>query len=102
MLNKPACSIALALFAGLALPSGARAQEAFAGTWTVAKAEKAPWAQTSPPADSELRALMGKIVTFAPKKIEGPAPLRCTKLKYEIKSYTADMLFQGSLTDPDK
>ena len=31
-----------------------------------------------------------------------PKPLLCRKLKYKVTSYTPDMLFQGSLTAPDK
>jgi hypothetical protein len=99
------CSLALAAFLtlGLALGSQARAQDAFAGSWTVAKADTAPWADTAPKPDAELRGLVGKTVTFLKTRIDGPKPVHCTKLKYEIKDYTADMLFQGALTkDPEQ
>jgi hypothetical protein len=93
-----ACGLALGLFA----THPAEAQEAFAGSWTVSKADPAPWAETAPKPDAEMRGLVGKTVTFLKTRIDAPKPLGCSKLKYEIKSYTADMLFQGGLTkDPE-
>ncbi|RFB76428.1 hypothetical protein [Methylovirgula sp. 4M-Z18] len=87
----------------LAGSPGAQAQEAFAGTWTISKADTAPWASAPPKPDDELKLLMGKTVSFLKTRIDGPRPVRCAKLKYEIKDYTPDMLFQGTLSaDPAK
>jgi hypothetical protein len=95
-------SIAVALLAGLMAAGPARAQEAFAGNWTISKSDRAPWAATVPPSDAEARMLTGKPVSFLPKRIDGPKQVGCGKLEYEIKSYAPDMLFQGGLTDPPK
>jgi hypothetical protein len=75
----------------------------FLGTWTVATSEPAPWADAKEqPVASDLKALIGHSVSFQADRIDAPAPLKCRKPKYEIKPYTPDMLFQGSLTDPKK
>jgi hypothetical protein len=88
---------------GMILAEPARAQEAFAGAWTVSKADTGPWADAAPKPDAELRSLLGKTMTFQKARIDGPKPVSCTKLKYAIKDYTPDMLFQGALTkDPDQ
>jgi len=103
MMRMALLSLSASLAFGLAALHPAQAQEAFAGSWTVSKADKAPWADAVPVSDAEMRSLVGKTVTFLKTRIDAPRPLRCLKLKYEIKSYTADMLFQGALTeDPEK
>jgi len=96
--------LSLSVLVTLGLASTAvRAQEAFAGGWTVAKADQAPWAGSAPKPDAELRGLLGKPVSFLKTRIDGPQALRCIKLKYEVKDYTADMLFQGALNkDPEQ
>ncbi len=97
--------VRIAAFAGLvtvALSSAARAQEAFAGSWSVSKAEPAPWAEKASGAGGEARTLLGKQVDILPNRINGPRQLGCGKLKYKITNYAPDMLFQGGLTAPDK
>jgi hypothetical protein len=75
----------------------------FLGTWTVTTSEPAPWADArEQPVASDLKALIGNSVSFQADRIDAPAPLKCRKPKYEIKPYTPDMLFQGSLTDPKR
>lgn len=83
-------------------PPAARAQEAFAGSWRISKADRAPWADAAASSDVEARALTGKTVKILPNRIEGPKPLGCGKAKYQVKGYPPDMLFQGGLTAPDK
>ena len=51
---------------------------------------------------SDIRRLIGKRIVFAPNRIDAPQPLTCRGPHYEIKDYTSDLLFQGTLTDPDK
>ena len=85
----------------MASPS-AHAQEAFAGPWIISKAEPAPWAEKNTASDAEAKALLRKPVTILADRIDGPKPLGCRKLKYKITNYAPDMLFQGSLTAPDK
>lgn len=99
----------LPLFAALvvaalavALASSARAQEAFGGPWLIIKAEPAPWAEKVAASDAETKRLLHQPVSILPDRIDGPKPLLCRKLKYKVTSYTPDMLFQGSLTAPDK
>ena len=63
--------------------------------------EPAPWADArDKPVASDIKSLIGHTVSFAPDRIDAPAPLACRRPHYEIKSYTPDMLFQGGLTDP--
>lgn len=101
--NKVRLALSTALVAALVGASSARAQDAFAGGWTISKADAAPWADPAPKPDAELKLLLGKTVSFLKTRIEGPKPLRCTKLRYEVKDYAPDMLFQGSLgNDPQK
>jgi hypothetical protein len=78
------------------------AQEAFAGSFVISKADTAPWANAAPKPDAELRGLLGKSASFQKTRIDAPKPLGCTQLKYAIKDYTADMLFQGSLKEPEQ
>ena len=79
------------------------ADQSFMGAWTVAASQAAPWAEAGEkPVASDLKALMGATVRFKPDRIVGPKPLGCRRPHYEMKSYAADMLFQGTLTDPAK
>lgn len=74
----------------------------FAGNWIIANAVSAPWADPKQPLPdtSERASLVGKDVTIGPKTITGPRQVACPDPNYEIKDYTTDMLFQGTLTDP--
>ena len=75
----------------------------FLGKWTIATSQPAPWSKPGEkPVASDVEALIGHDVTFRKDRIDAPSPLRCRKPHYEIKPYTPDLLFQGSLTDPDK
>jgi hypothetical protein len=102
MMRRASLSLAAMFAFGLAATHPARAQEAFAGSFIISKADTAPWANTAPKPDAELRSLMGKSASFQKTRIDGPKPLNCTKLKYAIKDYAADMLFQGALKEPEK
>ena len=93
---------ALAGLIFMAVPLGAGAQEAFGGPWLILKAEPAPWAEKGAASDAEAKRLLHQPVSILPDRIDGPKPLLCRKLKYRITSATPDMLFQGSLTAPDK
>jgi len=88
----------------------ATAQDRFAGTWTIEKAEPAPWVQTTDMTEAkEIERLTGAKVAFKADRIAGPGPLTCKGPHYEIKKYQADELFQGALaqfgdttTSPDQ
>jgi hypothetical protein len=73
------------------------------GRWIIAKAELAPWAdklQAGGP--GEERRLVGRVVTFAPHSVTGPAPLGCRHATYATHQDTADLLFEGGLAEPDR
>jgi len=95
------CAMLAALLA-VAASSAANAQEAFAGSWIISKSDRAPWADGAAPAEAEAKALAGKAVKIQQGRIDGPKPLACSNAKYQIKRYAPDMLFQGSLTAPDR
>lgn len=99
---RPLWLAALTGLVALAVPFGARAQEAFGGPWVIIKAEPAPWAEKSAASYAEAKALLHQPVSILPDRIDGPRPLLCRKLKYKVTSYTPDLLFQGGLTAPDK
>lgn len=95
-------SMALA-FAMLGASVAHAANSDFMGKWTVTTSQPAPWAQPNDkPVESDLKALIGKDVTFSTNRIDAPRPLTCRKPHYEMKQYDPDMLFQGGLTDPAK
>ncbi len=103
-MHKRSCR-RLAAFAGLivmVVPFAASAQEAFGGPWLIIKAEPAPWAGKDAGSYAEAKALLHQPVSILTDRIDGPKPLLCRKFKYKVTSYTPDMLFQGSLTAPDK
>jgi len=73
------------------------------GRWVIAKAEVAPWADPlQRGGQAEERRLVGRTVTFAPHSVTGPAPLGCGRATYAVHDDTADLLFEGSLAEPDR
>ncbi len=92
--------LALAIFAAIA-PPPAHADAFYFGTWRVASAVVAPWADTlRPPSTAEKDALVGKTVVFRAASIDGPKQLACRNLKYKLVDSGPDMLFQGELAEP--
>ena len=92
-------TLALALGAfSLLATAPAQAANAMAGKWKVEKADPAPWSDNKdyPPA-TDAATYVGKTVVFSSKRITGPSVLGCAKPHYEMKDYSADMLFQGEL-----
>jgi hypothetical protein len=92
--------IALALAPLVAGPIAARALGAepfYMGTWKIASAIVGPWWDDAvhKPDASELPSLVGKLVTFEARRILGPRQVMCTELKYRVRNYPADWLFQG-------
>ena len=89
--------LAAALLAGAALASTALAADPFyLGTWKIASAVVAPWADPARPDPSEMKSLVGKTVAIKPKEIAGPRMLMCKGPTYRVKDYPADWLFQGA------
>jgi hypothetical protein len=50
----------------------------------------------------EEKRLVGKVVTFSARSVTGPAPLKCTKPVYATRDDGPEMLFEGSLAEPDQ
>jgi hypothetical protein len=69
----------------------------YIGTWEVVSAKQGPWGDTEAwkRSAAEAKEFIGTTVTFAPKAIRGRGILTCANPKYDLKDYTADMLFQG-------
>ena len=103
-MTKIAATLGLLLLLGVWRAYAApQDKPAFLGKWTITTSQPAPWSGPGDkPVESDLKALIGHDVTFLKDRIDAPSPLRCRKPHYEITAYTPDMLFQGSLTDPDK
>ena len=70
----------------------------YLGTWKIVSAVVAPWYDTASrkPTSTEMKGLVGKSITIEAKGIRGPRELACTGVRYVIKEYPADMLFQGA------
>ena len=101
----------VAFACAVAIP--ARAADAFyIGTWKVASAATAPWADPGQKPDgAEPSRLIGKTVVFRPREITGPPPFACKAPHYKQSDFTADLVFQGAFEemqsksrslDPDK
>ncbi len=107
--GRPALQAIMALLAmGLMTTASGNSASAsnadfFLGSWVIVKAVVAPWADAArKPDEREMKSLLGKVVTFEPKQIAGPAPVACHELNYQLNDYGADMLFQGALAEkPD-
>jgi hypothetical protein len=79
----------------------ARSADAFyIGTWKVASAATAPWADPKRRPDSaEPSRLIGRVVVIGPKEITGPPPLACKPAHYKTSDFAADMIFQGAFEE---
>ena len=89
-----AAAIAVMLLAA----APARADNALAGIWKIERAEPAPWVDAAfKPDQKEVATYVGKLVKFLARSIKAPALLACPNPNFEMKDYTADMIFQGGL-----
>ena len=84
------------LIAGASASRAPAADPFYLGTWKIASAVVAPWADPARPDPSEMKSLVGKTVTIKPKEIVGPSILMCNSPIYQVKDYPADWLFQGA------
>jgi hypothetical protein len=99
-LRWPAALIAAFFLAPIA---AAQAQgPGILGRWIIARADVAPWADPLQRGGrAEERRLVGRTVTFASHSVTGPAPLGCRRATYSVHDDTADLIFEGSLAEPD-
>ncbi len=80
----------------------APAQETFAGTWHVVKAEPAPWvAAGSKPQPVAEAAFTHAVFEFRTDRVVGPSWTACRKPKYDLTPLPFDSLFEGGLYDPE-
>ncbi len=89
----------MAAWLSAALVQNASAADAFyLGTWKIVSAAVAPWWNEPgrKPDPAESRTLVDKTVTITAKGIQGPHAVDCPKVRYEVKEYPADMLFEGA------
>ena len=93
-----ACFIACVV---VALGTAAKASDAsYIGTWKVAGAVVAPWADPKQKPDSaEQSRLLGKTIVFRTTEIAGPRPFACKAPHYKESDFTADMIFQGAFEE---
>jgi len=57
----------------------------------------APWSDPARKPDAgEMKTLVGATVVFTANAIRGPRALACSTLRYQLRDYPADMLFQGA------
>jgi hypothetical protein len=91
----------LALCMATLAVSASAADTFYLGTWKIVSAAVAPWWEDSghPPGAAEMKSLVGKTITIVPGGIRGPRTLACSGVKYQVKDYPADMLFQGAFDE---
>ena len=77
----------------------------YLGTWKIASAVVAPWADPARPDPAEMKSIVGKVIAIKPGEIAGQRTLACKGPLYRVKDYPADWLFQGAfgeMHDRDK
>jgi hypothetical protein len=98
-------SIAAPIAAAAWAPAARAADPFYLGTWKIASAVVVPWADPARPDPSEMKMIVGKIVSIRPGEISGERTLACKGPIYRVKDYPADWLFQGAfgeMHDRDK
>jgi hypothetical protein len=105
-LRSLAIASALAALVAAALAVTLRADDSYLGAWKIVSAAVAPWADpTRQPDQAEMKALVGKTVSFKAREIVGPHAFACKGPHYKLGDFSADMLFQGAfgeMRDKDK
>lgn len=100
MVGTQSLLAAAALVGGGAEATAAVAQD-YLGTWRIANAQTAPWADHSEPQEvAEGKDLVGRKVVYRRNRIDGPEPLACKAPVYKLIRVPAEGLFQGGLTAP--
>jgi hypothetical protein len=80
------------------IQAGVAASNFYLGAWKIESAVIAPWWDdpAHKPDPAEMRGLVGKTITITEKAILGPRELACKGMRYRVKDYPADMLFEGA------
>lgn len=94
-------NLRIALVAGILVAANVLAAGPFyIGTWKIVAAAPAPWATKElPPDESEKKELLGQMVVFKLKAIEGPRQTACKGPRYKVATVPAEGLFQGELDE---
>lgn len=88
----------LGFAAALLFAAPAWAENAMTGVWTIERADPAPWVEPDYKGDpKEIATYVGKRVEFTSNRIKAPALLNCPDPNFEMKDYSGDMIFQGSI-----
>ncbi len=91
---------AVAMLAIAIGPSAHAADWFYLGTWKLASAVVAPWADPDQmPNVAERDQLIGKTVTLTRTAISGPKVFACKGPHYKVSDFTADLLFQGAFEE---
>ena len=92
--------LALVILAGATLLPAMAADPPFLGTWKIATAVEAPWAEPNQrPDPAEMKSLVGNTMVFGPRAIAGPGILACQGPRYKLVDIPADGLFQGAFDE---
>jgi uncharacterized protein YecT (DUF1311 family) len=70
--------------------------------WKVSDSAFAPWIdfEKNRPKDTTTLDAGSSTIVFRANRIEAPAPLACNTPKYELKTVSADQIFEGRLKNP--
>jgi hypothetical protein len=91
----------LATFMALLAAAPAGAAPSYLGRWIVVSSSVAPWvAGAAEPPNAAATRLTGSRIVFRRHAIAAPPPLACAHPRYRVRTYSADMLFQGNLPSP--
>ena len=89
-----------ALLAVIALAVASCADKPFMGSWTIERADPAPWVEAGfVPDETATAVYVGQRVTFAPDRIDAPGLLACTNPQYRYVDVPAAGIFQGGLAE---
>jgi hypothetical protein len=88
------------LLAGAGIFQGVAAEASYLGTWKIASAVEAPWADPKwKPDPVEMKSLVGKIMVFKANEIAGPGIMACKGPNYRVVEIPAEGLFQGAFDE---
>jgi hypothetical protein len=72
----------------------------YLGSWKIASAVVAPWADPGRSPDPvEMKTLVGKVIVVKQNEISGPAAMACKGPNYRVKDTPASVLFQGAFEE---
>lgn len=91
--------LAIVALAACSLAAAMAADTSYLGTWKIASAVAAPWADPNPPDAKEMKSLVGKTLVFKPGEIAGPGILGCKGPNYRVVDVPVEGLFQGAFEE---